>query len=198
MSRKKTFAAGVTVLLLALLLPVCSSGEARENMPSRPVTKDNFDVDVPSVRDPESGRVSLPDDPSAHGPEEPDDESRYERPAGHNLQLCVISPEQSGSRERRCYYRIFSGSNELGRTSIGPESRLKCFEAMLRPGRHQLTLEKYVLNETEGRYLKVNNIEQPRPASVTVEIPNNRVIDIRVEHSNRGSAADYRIRTLRR
>ncbi len=65
--------------------------------------------------------------------------------------------------DKRCYYKIFIDKLDAGRTTIGLESQKKYFEAKLSSNMHLIVVEKWVLDEREGEYKKVNNILQPKP-----------------------------------
>jgi len=65
--------------------------------------------------------------------------------------------------DKRCYYKIFIDKIDAGRTTIGLESQKKYFEAKLSSNMHLIVVEKWVLDEREGEYKKVNNILQPKP-----------------------------------
>ncbi|HOW81945.1 MAG TPA: hypothetical protein PK573_05250 [Spirochaetota bacterium] len=80
--------------------------------------------------------------------------------------------------DRRCYYRVFIDKADEGRTTTGLESQEKYFETNLEPNRHLIMVEKWVLDESEGKYYKLNNIDQPRPNFVYFDLPGDRVVII--------------------
>ncbi len=65
--------------------------------------------------------------------------------------------------DKRCYYKVFIDKIDAGRTTIGLESQKKYFEAKLSPNTHVIVVEKWVLDEREGEYKKLNNILQHKP-----------------------------------
>jgi len=71
----------------------------------------------------------------------------------------ITNPDE----DKRCYYKIFIDKIDAGRTTIGLESQKKYFEAKLSSNMHLIVVEKWVLDEREGEYKKVNNILQPKP-----------------------------------
>lgn len=71
----------------------------------------------------------------------------------------ITTPDE----DKRCYYKIFIDKIDAGRTTIGLESQKKYFEAKLSSNMHLIVVEKWVLDEREGEYKKVNNILQPKP-----------------------------------
>jgi Tol biopolymer transport system component len=93
------------------------------------------------------------------------------------------------SMDRRSYYRIYINKIDSGRTTTGLESQEKYFEAKLTPNRHLVKLEKWVLDEKEGRYIKVNNIEQPKPDFIYINITDNSTIKVTMRSTRFGNAA---------
>jgi len=85
--------------------------------------------------------------------------------------------------DRRSYYRIFIDKVEAGRTTTGLESQIKIFEANLSPNRHLLKVEKWVINKGADEYMKLNNIDQPKPSYKYFDIkPGKKVlIDMKSE-----------------
>ncbi|HOO70932.1 MAG TPA: hypothetical protein PK926_04145 [Spirochaetota bacterium] len=80
--------------------------------------------------------------------------------------------------DRRSYYRIVIDKSQDVRTTTGLESQEKVFEAYLEPNRHLIMVEKWILDETEGKYIKLNNIDQPRPNYYYFDVPEERVVVI--------------------
>ena len=78
--------------------------------------------------------------------------------------------------DRRSYYRIFIDKIESGRTTIGLESQFKTFTLKLPQNRHLLTVEKWVLNKKKKRYVKLNNIDQPKPDFFYFTVPEKRKV----------------------
>jgi Tol biopolymer transport system component len=93
------------------------------------------------------------------------------------------------SMDRRSYYRVYINKTDAGRTTTGLESQEKYFEAKLTPNRHLVKLEKWVLNEKEGRYIKVNNIEQPKPDFIYITISENLTTKVTMRSTRFGNAA---------
>lgn len=113
----------------------------------------------------------------------------YRMPAEYNLKLVVFNDNiSSPENDRRTYYRVFIDKIEEGRTTTGLESQQKFFHASINRNRHLLVLEKWVLDEREGRYTKLNNIEQPKPNFFYFVIPEDRVVVITVRSGKDGSA----------
>ncbi len=78
-------------------------------------------------------------------------------------------------RDRRAYYKIKIDKLDVGRTTIGLESQKKIFEATITHNRHLLIIQKWVLNEKKGKYLKLNNIEQPKPDYIYFDLPEDKI-----------------------
>lgn len=92
-------------------------------------------------------------------------------------------------KDRICYYMIYIDKTESGRTNTGLESQEKYFEDLLLPNRHLIKIEKWVLNEQLGRYIKLNNIDQPKPDFIYINIEKNRVTRVTVKSSRSGIAS---------
>jgi len=85
-------------------------------------------------------------------------------------------------KDRRCYYKIFIDKIEVGRSTIGLESQKKFFESNIQSNRHLLMVEKWVLDEKMGKYVKLNNIEQPKPNYKYFDLPEDKYVKITLEH----------------
>lgn len=92
-------------------------------------------------------------------------------------------------KDRICYYMIYIDKIESGRTNTGLESQEKYFEDILQPNRHLIKIEKWVLNEHLGRYIKLNNIDQPKPDFIYINIEKNRITSVIVKSSRAGIAS---------
>lgn len=99
------------------------------------------------------------------------------------------SDVENPENDRRCYYMIYIDKAESGRTAIGLESQEKDFNALLTENRHLIKIEKWVLNENLGRYVKLNNIEQPKPDFIYFNIEGDKIIKIKVKSSKAGIAS---------
>ena len=133
------------------------------------------------------GTVERRDDGTTEGK----DDGRVARE--NNLYIYIHDTDIVNTEDdRRCYYTIYINKIESGRTTTGLESQEKVFEAALTPDKHLVKVEKWVLNESLGRYVKVNNIDQPKPDSIYVDIKKNDIIKVRLKSSKTG-AAEYNI-----
>jgi hypothetical protein len=116
----------------------------------------------------------------------------YVQPKEYNCRIAIYDDYiRNPANDRRCYYRIFIDKIEKGRTTTGLESQKKFFDTSLTVNRHLLRIEKWVLNEGKGQYVKLNNIEQPRPSHFYFSIPENRVVAITVK-TGRNRKTEYR------
>ncbi len=88
--------------------------------------------------------------------------------------------------DRRCFYRIYINKQPVGRTTTGLESQLKTFETELEPNNHLLRIEKWVLDEENGRYVKLNNIEQPKPDYIYFIVKKNEQTSIMAQTGRYG------------
>lgn len=107
----------------------------------------------------------------------------------NNFYLSVYDSDiDNPENDRRCYYKIYIDKLESGRTITGLESQKKQFETDLSVNRHLVKVEKWVLNENMGRYVKMNNIDQPKPDFIYVNIEKNRIVKVTLKSSKAGTA----------
>ena len=95
--------------------------------------------------------------------------------------------------DKRCYYKVFIDKIDAGRTTIGLESQKKYFEAKLSPNTHLIVIEKWVLEEREGEYKKVNNILQPKPNYYYFETRSNAVTEVTMVNDKKTNVAQYSV-----
>lgn len=113
----------------------------------------------------------------------------YKKPDAYNFRFTGLDTGiDDPSMDRRSYYKIFIDKAEEGRTTTGLESQEKTCEASLQPNRHLVTVEKWVLDQKSGRYIKLNNIEQPKPNFVYFELPEGRIVTIEMKTRKDGIA----------
>ena len=96
-------------------------------------------------------------------------------------------------KDRRSYYVIMIDKVEAGRTTIGLESQEKTFEYNLTGNRHLLMVEKWALDGKKGKYVKLNNIDQPRPAYIYFTLEEKKAAIITLENDPVASQAVYNI-----
>ncbi len=91
-------------------------------------------------------------------------------------------------RDLRCYYKVFIDKVEEGRTEIALDSQKKYFKATLRPNRHLLKVEKWVLDQRQEKYVKPNNIDQPRPDFLYFDVPESGTVSVELIIDRTGAA----------
>ena len=116
----------------------------------------------------------------------------YKKPGEYNFKFIgydgnIDNPEN----DRRSYYKIYIDKVESGRTTIGLESQKKSFEARMTVNRHVLIVEKWVLDEKGGKYVKLNNIEQPRPNYVYFDLQEDRIVVVSLTCNAESKEAKY-------
>lgn len=91
-------------------------------------------------------------------------------------------------RDRLSFYVVYIDKVESGRTTTGLESQDKLFETNLSANKHLVTLEKWVLDTAKGRYVKLNNIEQPKPDFIYIIIQNGKQTRVKMKSGTTGVA----------
>ena len=91
-----------------------------------------------------------------------------------------ITPKENS----RCYYMITIDKNEVGRTEISPESSEKRFTRKISPGEYKIKIRKYMVDSRVGKYVPVNNLEQPKPASQVITIPPKKMVKLSIVHNS--------------
>ncbi len=90
----------------------------------------------------------------------------------------IVHPES----DKRAFYKIYIDKLEAGRTTIGLESQMKTFNSTISNNRHLLVVEKWVLDEKKMKYVKLNNIDQPKPNYVYFNLPTDSVTVITLKY----------------
>jgi len=109
--------------------------------------------------------------------------------SGNNFYITIHDSDvDNPENDRRCYYIIYVDKIESGRTTIGLESQEKYFETLLPSNRHLIKVEKWILNESLGRYTKMNNIDQPKPDFIYIIIEKNKIVNVKLQSSKSGTA----------
>ncbi len=114
----------------------------------------------------------------------------YKLPGKYNFRFIGVDAGiENPENDRRSYYKVYIDKSEEGRTTIGLESQMKKFETRLSPNRHLIIVEKYVLDRKSGKYVKLNNIEQPEPNYFYFTMPENRIVVVKMINS--GNSAEF-------
>ncbi len=107
----------------------------------------------------------------------------------NNFYISILDSDiDNPENDRRCYYTIYIDKVESGRTNTGLESQEKDFETLLAPNRHLIKVEKWILNEGLGRYVKMNNIDQPKPDFIYINIEKDKIVKLKLKSSKSGIA----------
>jgi hypothetical protein len=117
----------------------------------------------------------------------------YRKPEKFNFRFLGSDKEiDNPDNDRRSYYKIYIDKADEGRTTTGLESQEKAYEAALSPNRHLITVEKWVLDQKTSSYVKLNNIEQPKPNFFYFDLPENRIVKIEMKSSKDGQT-EYKV-----
>ncbi len=112
-------------------------------------------------------------------------DTNYKKPYDYNFIFNVIH-DQSNSSERseKMFFRLFIDNIEIGRTETGRISESVSFRGMIPTERNQeLRIVMYLLDSMKGRYVKVRNIEQPKPDRFMFSIPADRIMIVNLSIS---------------
>ena len=94
----------------------------------------------------------------------------------HNFELTAYDNEITDpKKDRQSFYVVYIDKIEAGRTTTGLESQEKYYETTLTDNKHLITLEKWVLDEARGRYIKLNNIAQPKPDYIYIIVEKEKL-----------------------
>ncbi len=112
-------------------------------------------------------------------------------PVGKNNFMITFSSDvpEGPDEDDLCYYRVRIDKMERGRTPTGLESQFKTFTTSLERNRHLVEFEKWVLDRGKKRYVRPNNIDQPRPNHIYVDLLENRSVrvDVSIEQSHKAN-----------
>ncbi|HOT43777.1 MAG TPA: hypothetical protein PLM53_04925 [Spirochaetota bacterium] len=114
--------------------------------------------------------------------------TQYRLPDKFNFRFIARDAEiENPDNDRRSYYKVYIDKAEEGRTTTGLESQAKTYEATLPANRHLITVEKWVLDRKTSRYIKLNNIEQPKPNFVYFDVPEKKIVVIEMKTMKDGT-----------
>lgn len=107
----------------------------------------------------------------------------------YNFSLVAFNSEiDNPKKDRLSFYVVYVDKIEAGRTTTGLESQEKYFEVSLTNNKHLITVEKWVLDESKGRYVKLNNIDQPKPNYIYISIEKDKITRVVIKTGNSGVA----------
>lgn len=113
----------------------------------------------------------------------------YSTPETFNVRVIAVDYDiRRPEDDRRCYYRLVFDKINEARTTTGLESQEKTYEGKLVPNRHLLVIEKWILDEEAGKYIKLNNVEQPRPNFFYFDVPEKRIVIVSINCDKTGKA----------
>jgi hypothetical protein len=116
----------------------------------------------------------------------------YKKPQNYNFRFVAVDLGiDDPAKDRRSYYRILIDKVEAGSTTNALESQEKVFETTLDSGRHLITVEKYVLDEKKGRFVKLNNIDQPKPDYCYFRAQTDRIAIIKLLYYPKSRVSTY-------
>jgi hypothetical protein len=79
--------------------------------------------------------------------------------------------------EKMVYYNVTVNGHDIGRTETGPAGIARQLQAKVKAGTYNIiTAERWELDKSRGRYVRVNNINQPD--ELRIFVPFNRVVKI--------------------
>ncbi|MCP4132986.1 MAG: hypothetical protein GY754_18620 [bacterium] len=114
-------------------------------------------------------------------------ELEYAEPGEYNLLFEAIDAVKAGkspAADKLIYYNIYINGVDAGRTATGLSVTLREFKGKLEPGKtHIIKFERMELNRSKNRYVRLNNISQPRP--LRTFIPENRIIKIELKYNGK-------------
>jgi hypothetical protein len=140
----------------------------------------------------ETPAITVPDKPEIKH-EEPK-EPKFKKPGEYNFRLLASDIGiDNPVMDRRSYYRVFIDKIEAGRTTIGLESQEKSFDSLLSGKRHLIMIEKYILDERKGKYLKLNRIDQPSPDFFYIELPADKIMILTCLRDTRTGKASFSV-----
>jgi len=104
----------------------------------------------------------------------------YAIPDDYNVVISIVDdggPESSDWKDEMVFYRVIIDGIESGRTDTGLSCLSRLYRGSVEPGQyHMVSLERWNLNRTKGKYERMNNISQPETKKIY--FPINRIIKI--------------------
>jgi len=92
------------------------------------------------------------------------DNKFHSKKSAYNFKLIVSNPGLTDpAHDTRVYYKVFINKSEEGRTTTGLDSQDLIYETNLQSNRHLIQIEKWILDTRAEKYIKLNNIDQPKP-----------------------------------
>jgi hypothetical protein len=119
-----------------------------------------------------------------------DNKSHSEKSA-YNFKLVVSNPGLTDpAQDTRVYYKVFINKSEEGRTTTGLDSQDLIYEANLQNNRHLIQIEKWILDPRAEKYIKLNNIDQPKPNYTYFTASSDKRTIVRFTIKKEGASVD--------
>ena len=105
----------------------------------------------------------------------------YDSGDNYNVILEFYDPPQNSTNSRQddklVYYNVTVNGHDMGRTETGPAAIVKQLQVKVKAGSYNIiSAERWELDKSRGRYVRVNNINQPD--EIRIYVPLNRVVKI--------------------
>lgn len=115
----------------------------------------------------------------------------FKEPGECNLKISaynsgIVNP----NNDRRSYYRVYIDKIDSGRTETGLESQKKSLNINVSNNRHLIQVEKYVLDEEQKKYVKLNNIHQPKPSYQYIDVVKGRITVVEIKQNDKENKAE--------
>lgn len=109
----------------------------------------------------------------------------YDRGDNFNilLEFCDFKNYEASfdEEEKLVYYNVTVNGQDIGRTETGYGSLVKHMETRVNAGNYNIiSVERWELDKSKGRYMRVNNINQPD--EIRIFVPFNRVVKIQFNY----------------
>lgn len=107
--------------------------------------------------------------------------TRFAVSSDYTVEL-AINDIPTGEKALRVFYKIYCNGQDYGRTEPVLAINQSVIQLNLAAGQyHEIVIERWRLDETENKYVRDNNIRQPKP--VTIFVYPGRIIEIRLTYT---------------
>jgi hypothetical protein len=99
----------------------------------------------------------------------------YIKPEGYNFIIKCMNTSLENTK--KSFIKIYINDEEVGRTETGYDHDAVSYQSLLEMNKTlELRVEKYILDDQKGRYIKMRNIDQPKPDRYRFLIPEGRIL----------------------
>lgn len=99
----------------------------------------------------------------------------YIKPEGYNFRIKCMNTSLENTK--KSFIKIYINDEEVGRTETGYDNDAVSYQTLLEMNKTlELRVEKYILDDQKGRYVKMRNIDQPKPDRYRFLIPEGRIL----------------------